>query len=184
MRINYFFVIFNVLITCSCVNSSTQTSFVRERDKKIGKVLKNFQSSMAKKGYYLGGLGEGIDHDTKQQKYLSFTFTIEQLPDIDFARKVELETIQEFLTSINSEEGIQDYLVEYPFTINYISIAFISTNPQEGIFIAANFEHELYYTKKICLNPYTPSKEIHRETYEEAIHILEEQKQAGKWDNL
>jgi hypothetical protein len=53
------------------------------------------------------GLGEGLDHshgrEKERQNYLGVTFDIESLPNVDFARKIEVEAIQEFLCYINAE---------------------------------------------------------------------------------
>lgn len=160
----------------SCLHAAPQTSFSEARHKIIHRVLRNFNRAMQTKGFRAAGIGEGLDHSTGKQNYLAVTFDIDQLPDVNFARRVVVETIEEFLHYINSQDGIQDYLAEYPFPIRFIRICFISRCPNKGLFSVSNFRDELSYDQENHANPISPSIEVHRESYAEAIRILTEQK--------
>ena len=168
-----------LLLLTSCASSYSETSFEKERDKRIHNILRNFTQAMQKKGFHAAGIGEGLDHSNWKQNYLEVTFEIEKLPNVDFARKIEVTALQEFLHYINSEEGIQDYVAEYPFPLKFINIGFISLNEnldsEEELFLVANSRDEIYYSK------HNPEKrigrliDVHRESYEDAVRILAEQ---------
>ena len=136
-----------LLFLSSCVSPSQEDRFEQERRKVIHQALRHFIKAMEAKGFHAGGIGEGLDHSNWKQNYLGVTFEMEHIPDVDFARKIEVETIQEFLHYINSEEGIEDYVAEYPYPLKFIRIAFISLNSEEGLFSVSNYESELIYRK-------------------------------------
>jgi hypothetical protein len=175
MLIRYLSALFLLIITCSCKEPSAEERFDKKRDKVVHHALKNFIKSMNAKGYHAAGVGEGLDHSTEKQNYLGVTFDIEQLPNIEFARKVEIETLQDFLNYINLEEGIQDYVAEYPYPIKFIHVAFINKHPEQGLFSVTNCENELIYRKDDPCKPIGPSTIIHKESYEDAVRILEQQ---------
>lgn len=172
MLIRNLLFILSIFIVSSCGKPSVENLFGRERDKKIYGALRKFKTAMEAKGFHAVGIGEGIDHSTGKQNYLGVTFNIEKLPNIDFARKIEVKTLQDLLQHINSEEGIQDYIAVYPFTLEFIHVAFISQHREEGLFLVANFHDEIYYCQDTPENPMGPSIEVHRESYEDAVKIL------------
>jgi hypothetical protein len=180
MIINYLCLISCLFASCSFSEPSKKETaedhFGKERDRAIYRALKKFCKSMETKGYRASGIGEGIDHSTRKQNYLGVTFDIKCLPSIDFARKIEVEALQEFQKYINEEEGIQDYVAEYPYPIKFIEITFINKQSPQGLFSVANCENELIYRQDDPCQTIGPSIIIHRETYEEAVRILEQQK--------
>lgn len=151
--------------------------FEKERDKRIYSALRKFRHAMQAKGYFAAGIGEGIDHSTGKQNYMGVTFEIESLPDVEFARKIEVEALQEFLCYINSEEGIQEYVAEYPYPVNFINVAFVSRKRDAGLCLVSNNSRaEIYYLKDECGKPLQgPLIEVHRESYQDAVRILEGQ---------
>ncbi len=185
MLTNYLFLILCLFNSCSFPEPSKKLTsaeiFKKERDKRVYSSLRKFKRSMEAKGYWAAGIGEGIDHSTEKQNYLGVTFDIENLPDVDFARKVEIEAVQEFLCYINAEEGIQDYVAEYPYPLKFLRISFISRHPEKGLFSVANFQDEIYYNQD---NPIGPLIEIHSESYEDAVRILERQQQSCPVDSV
>jgi hypothetical protein len=179
MLTKYLFLSLSLFFVYSCAEQSQETLFKRERDKRVHNALSGFTTAMLKKGIYAVGLGEGIDHSNGKQNYIGVTFNIEKLPSVDFARKIEVETIQECLRYINHEEGIKDYIAEYPYPLKFIRIGFISHHPQEGLFSVSNCENELIYRKDGPEQP-GPSIIVHEESYEEAVRILAEQETKHK----
>lgn len=127
---------------------------------------------MQEKGLHAAGIGEGLEHSTGKQNFLKVVFNVDSLPDVEFARKLEVETLQAFLACINAQEGIQDYVAEYPFPLKFMQIGFISIHHEEGLFSVSNSENELIYRKDNPNQPIGPSIEVHSETYEEAVRIL------------
>ena len=179
MHTNYLFLILCLFSGCSFPEPSKKLTeeemFEKERDRRIYSALRKFKRSMEGKGYQAAGIGEGIDHSTGKQNYLGVTFDIESLPDVEFARKIEVEALQEFLCYINSEEGIQDYVAEYPYPVNFLDIAFISRKRVAGLcIVSSNSRAEIYYLKDEPGKPLQgPPIEVHRESYQDAIQILE-----------
>ena len=168
------------LFTClifvtACTKPSPEERFDNARHKVTHQALGKFTRAMRAKGYDAAGIGEGLDHSTGKQNYLKVVFELDQLPDVDFARKVEVETLQEFLHYINDQEGIQDYVVEYPFSLKFIHVGFISRNPEEGLLMVTNFQEEIYYDERNPDKPISPSIEVHRESYEDALRIIDQQ---------
>lgn len=157
----------------ACETPNAKHPFCKERDKRIYSAVRKFKKAMEAKGYRAAGLGEGIDHSNGKQKYLGITFDIESIPTIDFARKIEVEALQEFLNYINSEEGIQDYVAEYPYPLKFLDVTFISKLRDVDFCMVSNFEEEIYYYKDEPGKPLEgPLIEVHRESYEDAIRIL------------
>ena len=176
MLVNCLFSILFLFTGCSIPEPAKQKSgedpFGKERDQVIYRALNKFIKTMEAKGYRAAGIGEGIDHSTRKQKYLGVTFDIECLPDVDFARRIEVEALQTFQKYINEEEGIQDYVAEYPYPIKFIEIAFVSRHRELGLFSVANCCEEVYYRQDEPNKPLGPSIEIHSESYEDAVRIL------------
>lgn len=181
MLINFLVLIFCLFTSCSFPEPSRKETaderFDRERDEVVYRALNKFIKSMQAKGYRAAGIGEGLDHsgdrEKEKQNYLGVTFDIECLPSVDFARKIEVKALQEFQQYINKEEGIQDYVAEYPYPIKFIHVAFISRHRERGLFSVANCRDEIYYHQDEPDKPLGPSTEIHSESYEEAVRIAE-----------
>ena len=180
MCANFLFLILCLFAGCSFPEPSKKLTaeeiFKKERDKRIYSALRKFKCAMNAKGYLAAGIGEGIDHNTGRQNYLGVTFDIESLPDVEFARKIEVEALQEFLCYINSEEGIQDYVAEYPYPVKFLDVAFISRKRDAGLcIVSSNSRAEIYYLKDEPGKPLQgPPIEVHRESYEDAVRILEQ----------
>jgi hypothetical protein len=175
MHANYLFLILFVFTSCSSKELSKEEIFRKERDKRIYSALGKFITAMENKGYHAAGIGEGINHANGKQNYLGVTFDIEELPSVDFARKIEVEALQEFQKHVNAEEGIQDYVAEYPYPIKFLDVAFISKVRDVNLCIVGNFEEEIYYLKDEPGKPLQgPAIEVHRESYEDAVGILDD----------
>ena len=182
MFVNCLFFVLFLFTGCSFPEPSkkltTEECFDRERNKVVHRALKKFIKSMEAKGYHAAGIGEGLDHshgrEKEKQNYLGVTFDIERLPNIEFARKIEVEALQEFLNYINSEEGIQEYVAEYPYPVKFLKVTFISKLRDVNLCNVSNFEEEIYYYKDEPGKPLQgPLIEVHRESYQDAIQILE-----------
>ena len=184
MFVNCLFIVLCLFASCSFPKPSrketAEDQFDRERRKVVHGALKKFIKSMEAKGYRAAGIGEGLDHtgdrEKEKQKYLGVTFDIKCLPSIDFARKIEVEALQEFQKYINEEEGIQDYVAEYPYPIKFLKVTFISKiRDQDLCMVTNNSRDEIYYLKDEPGKPLAgPPIEVHRESYEDAVRILEQ----------
>ncbi len=175
MKTNFiFFLLF--IIASSCSIKKTEDKFAKERDRLVYSALGKFIKSMTAEGYCAAGVGEGIDHKTGKQNCLEVTFDVENLPDIETARKMEVEALQRFLQYVNSEVGIENYVAEYPYTLKGLGVALINKHRDKGLFLVSNFRDKIIYYQDEIDKPMGPSKEIHSETFEEATQILKNQK--------
>jgi len=93
---------------------------------------------------------------------------------LEMARKLLIDSIQEYLSEINSSEKIRPYLHNYPFTAQNIQIKIFFCNPDgsevapDQINVASAVEGKMFYY--IDYSEKHTLKEIHKETYEEAVH--------------
>ena len=102
--------------------------------------------------------------------------------DIAVARKLIIYSGELLLKNINTDEEIRPYLYQYPFTGENIKI-FISVQndksnmptkePLKSIMLSYGTIRYFIYDENENL------KEIHRESYEEALKIVQEEKKKG-----
>ncbi|MES2344556.1 MAG: hypothetical protein V4494_01265 [Chlamydiota bacterium] len=161
----------------------THADLTRSMDERINmnklanQISSDFSKKMEKKfGFKLYGLGGGGDCDLNT---FSLHFQCPMILDLCEARNLIIEITQNFLDIVNSDKNIKPYLRVYPFTVNnldfIIGFTIKNTYPIEGkiAFIGFNngkinyatYDHE----KKIL-------KTIFRETYDEALNAVEQEK--------
>jgi hypothetical protein len=163
-----------ILFLSSCA-SSPKEQFSRERTKITHRVVREFVLEMKKSGLDACGISEGLEINNKQN-LLGVIFEVNHLPDIEFARCMLVNTLHAFLDRLNREEGIDKYLTEYPFPMRYADIGIISRNSNSGLLSVSNIGDWLYYRKKDPNDPNGPLITVHKETYEEAVKIVNGQK--------
>ena|ERR1700722_19011741 len=168
MSINFIFPL--VLFICSCSPYK-----ISEGEILTNKVMCDFSKKMKLKNLQPAGIGGGIDHETGKHNKLKIVFDIEKLPDINYARKIIVETIDEFLHEINNRVEVRDLLSRYPFTLKNIEIAIINVRDREGLKCVYNQGNELNYYKSNPDPNNLQSMDVHSETYEEAVRILSSQ---------
>ena len=125
------------------------------------------------KGLILIGTGGQMMNDI-QMMMMGFHFYKEV--DIDTARVLLVESVQEYLTAINSDEEIRPYLHDYPFTAQNVEIEIYfyepdhSDIPEGKITIASTSDDKIVY--------YIHSPETHRltrfyeETFQDALKAI------------
>jgi len=69
---------------------------------------------------------------------------------------------------------MQNYVAEYPYPVKFVYVAFISRHSEEGLFSVAKCEEEIYYSQNGPNGFMGPCVKVHRESYEEAVRILEQ----------
>ncbi len=126
----------------------------------------------AQKNLYLVGTG-GQMMDDIQMMMMGFNFY--KIVDIETARKLLVDSVQEYLAAINSSEEVRPYLHNYPFTAKNVEIVIYfyspdgSRGPPDKIKIAATNHGEVVYyiddPEKHTI------KSMHEETYEEALKL-------------
>ncbi len=152
---------------CGCCND------YNERSKATFDLVNSFEKKMREKRLRFAGISEEVNHDTKKQKLLGVSFYVETLPDVATARKLMIDTINELISRINSNDTYKAYMDIFPFTIENVEITIFSENKKGGLSWATNFTNEISYYDNHVTNPtptYGPLK-VHSETYEEALKI-------------
>jgi len=127
----------------------------------------------ADKALHLVGTGGAMMHDI-QMMMMGFQFY--QVVDIEKARGLLVYSVEEYLSSINSNEEIRPYLHNYPFVAKNVKIVIYFSKPDHydvpfgEVSIAAAGEGEIvYYTK----SPDTLRlQEKHEETYQDALKAV------------
>lgn len=123
-----------------------------------------------KHGWVLFGLG-GSYYDNIVK--LDLSFICDKNVDMNEARRLVILGANSFLDKINQDEKIKPYLNHYPFTSNDLTFSFSFENEKSEESISSVF----LIKGKVCYfveNKNTSiSKIIHREAYEDALKILE-----------
>ena len=97
------------------------------------------------------------------------------------ARKLIIQSVDDFLLAVNSNEELRPYLKNYPFTVKNLSITIFNYDGKRelnffpSIAVVKNSEGEIGFLTKIPLQKYGYHTKKY-ETYEEAVAILKNQK--------
>jgi hypothetical protein len=158
--------------------------------KYVDEIVNNFVKDMEKK-YKLHCYGSGGSMPKDVEK-IDVLFISYQKSSIEDARKIEVAAVQELLKRINNHKEIRQYLSEYPFNINNVSVSIsfrtkTDDYPLDGsiasVFIAKN--KIFYYTAEMKISdPLTSisldennkpvTKVIPGELEEELVPLMEE----------
>ena len=130
----------------------------------------------AQKGLVLIGTGGQMMHDIQM---MAMSFNFYQEVDLSTARKLLIDSVQEYLSDINSNDKIRKYLHNYPFTDKNVEIVIFFHSP-DGFKVspgkiniaAANQGKVTYY---IDYPEKHTIKSIYKETYEEASQAVSSQ---------
>ena len=129
---------------------------------------------------YVGGGGGMMD----SIRMMAMSFQLFHEVDLPEARRILVCATTEYLNAINDSKRVRPYLRNYPFKVENIEIMiWVQTAnnrdvaPDEIAFMSSDNGILIY---KIVENrtPYT-SKEIHQETYQEALKIIQEEDAAN-----
>lgn len=174
MKYPYFLIV--VLLLNSCNGFLSNKPYRRSEHSKIAaRVTSSIaQKIEAETGLQLIGVGGGMMNRVRMM-----AMSFEQFGEINIleGRKLLIYCVNEYLSAINADEEIRPYLAHYPFTPGDIQIRiFIRKKDRRevsigSIAVATAIEGLLDYDIK---QPGLPSiKQIHEESYEEAVKMLE-----------
>jgi len=133
------------------------------------------------KGLFLCGTGGGMIDDIK---IMSMAFHFYRPLAIEAFRSLLLYAVEEYLAAINGSEEVRPYLHNYPFTPNNIEIVIFLRNrdnsslpPGEIDVAAARFGKFTYSADDVEATKQGKSwsKDVHIETFEEAVQICRRQ---------
>lgn len=140
-------------------------------------VTAQFERKMYKeKGLVTIGTGGGGSPYHKGLTRLSISFEDYKEVNVAEARRLVIECADRYLADINANEDLKKYLVPNPFTIKNVDIGVLFINKKTREFVSPPFvstakisKGELRYT----IHDNELLKTIKRETYEDAVKILE-----------
>jgi hypothetical protein len=159
--------------------SNSQKYEIPKSGQAVNGLLCRIEHSLEKK-YKMKTIGTNVAMPGGVVKLLGLDFHIRGPLSREEIRKILIESAQDFLTMVNSDEAVRSYLENYPFKIENVHITlfcidsrgFKLDDPYIGI--AGIARGELDY--KILITTDIPSiKSEFEESYEEAMEALQNQ---------
>jgi len=140
-----------------------------------------FAKSVKDTGLFPVGIGGGIDHETGKNKLFSLIFgTNDTISSLEEARVLFVEILESFIDFINNDIQIRESLAVFPVTIENInmSIVCMESRPKD-IADMSNCGQILYYYAENENPAIIAMDRIHKETFEEAQRIVNQQREEG-----
>jgi hypothetical protein len=166
-----------ILILGSCQSGLTTSShqspdYVKKAHAITAQVARKIQQET---GLRLIGTGGGMmDHI----RMMAMSFAQYGVVTMEEGRELVIYCVQEYLAAINGCEEIRDNLAHYPFTPRDIEIAIFIRGPKNedvpiGEFNAVGIINGIL-DYNIEQSGFPSMKKIHKETYDEAVKIIQE----------
>jgi|HubBroStandDraft_4_1064222.scaffolds.fasta_scaffold301191_2 hypothetical protein len=162
-------IIFGVAMSYSYLGSSSE-DYEKLADAITAKTAKKLKNE---KSLVLVGTGGRMMDDIKM---MMMGFEYRKIVSIEIARKLLVDSVEEYLSEINTSEKIRPFLHNYTFTAKNIEIVIYFRNPDgskvspDQMNIASAKEGQMFYyadyPEKHTL------KVIREETYEEALRAI------------
>lgn len=134
---------------------------------------------------YIGAAGGA---DGKEFSHLRIEFTTLERLNIDSARRYLVEGVLSYLSAINSDEELQEYLIEKPFPVSRIGYTLnvslgyggwpkfpSGTSRDKKISYARVDDNKICYLIDVHKNK--PPVIIYEETFEEALALVKDEKE-------
>ncbi len=170
----YFFLLVLTLLY-SCYNSPSKSYQLTDYEKMADKITAQTAIKIEKEtGLRLCGVGGGaINHIRK----LNMSFDYCKEISFEEGRRLLVYCVNEYLSAINSNEEIRSHLIHYPFTPKDLEIKIFIRRPdhREVAFGKLAVVSEVSGKVKYKISQPDPVvlEQIHEETYEEAVKVLE-----------
>ena len=149
---------------------------VGEHCQYANKVMHSY-SKKVKKEKDLDAFGMGGELMTNVKSF-SLTYVSERKLNIDEARPLIVECIEDLLKDINDYKEIRPYLNDYPFTVKNLEFGIMFMKPNGDIIRDGHLADVTSLNGKILyrIRPLNTNrfKKIYEETYEEALRIVRE----------
>ncbi|MCH9626360.1 MAG: hypothetical protein S4CHLAM123_15570 [Chlamydiales bacterium] len=172
MRLTTLLVFVSCLIGCSDSRS--------ECDKISGRILSQLAKQMRKENLRAVGSGGGCTTD-KKINLVSMVFNYDKILDIKTARSLIVKSTDVLLSIIDKNKQYFDPLLNY-IDVVYVSIIGETPNEPQEIWGVKIVKGKVYYN----IENYKPFPQedgplltVHKETFEEAKRILEDQHKAS-----
>ena len=180
---NIFVFLIVLLSSCGFIEEAITNRNTHVRDEDYERIADKITSKFAKKmkaekGLRCIGTGGGMMTDI-QRMAISFQYFHEV--NLDEARELLVSVVQEYLKAINGSKEVRPYLHEYPFRFEDIEIMIWIKEPNGNDVplgkiaqITVSRGVVIYYSYKY--DPGNSYQTLHRETYEEAVKIVNKEK--------
>jgi len=147
-------------------------------DKLANKIIKSASDRLSKKHHMeLIGVKQGMMGCVK---LIGFRFQVYRKLSKDEARAIVVDSAQDFLTEINQNESIRNYLQVYPFDLEHIEVVLFIDTPDRGTFyhpdlaVVAARRGQVTYTTNDPDHKYRYKLE-EEESFEDALKIVQTQ---------
>lgn len=139
----------------------------------VHQLQQSYAKEVQKSGLQLLCLGGRLMNDVEK---IGLGFIIEKYVNVEEARRLYVNYAEPFRQMVNADRKIRPYLHNYPATINELkfSLGFPCDHSQEVC--SLNIVHVFHANGEVCYFAGN-SKEIHHETYEEALKIVQDEQQ-------
>jgi hypothetical protein len=169
MKIHFFLYLMVLMIFSSC----DEPEYIHLSDKIVNAYIKDVKYRY---GFHLDGSGGSMMNDIT---VIRLMFSSINTVKLDQARIIFVDSVENLLNRVNSDEKIRPYLHNFPFTIDNIQLDIGFLKPG-GKFVDGEFIATISLIKgKIFYGHYNMSKDrlenLYSEPYEEAIKIVREQ---------
>ena len=166
---------------CAFLNVQAQTTSkelieMETADRVANHITKIFSKKMyAEKGLVTIGVGGGaVKGSGKGLRMLSVTMECYQMCNIQQARKLLLECVNEYVAEINKHEEFKKYAHPFPFDFKNVSISILFTDKTTGMFyspprIATADALEGEFSYGTAPDPEGLLETVGEETYTEAL---------------
>lgn len=169
--------------------AASKNSYIPQREQAVNLLIEQAADTLKEK-YRMQPIGSGVSMPGGRVKSLALEFQVLGPMSREEIRKILLSSVHDFLKMINADNAIKDSLDPCPFTIKNIDIGLYFVDKQgyelndPYIGIASvnrgQIEYETLvevYNERIK-RTIPQEKETYRETYEEALNLLENPKKS------
>jgi hypothetical protein len=170
MKLKIFLILICNILLVSCLKKED----IRQKSDKIEHEILNKTIRQLKKEKKLKFLGFGESGNVRLSM-LSLSFSTDKSYEINNGRKMIIYCAETFLKNINSNEQMRPYLQNYPFNSKNIEI-FLLLNIKTKIPNKQELESIVLshgYIRYEISDEQDNLKTIHKETYEEALKIVQ-----------
>lgn len=161
----YFYSLFLLIF----ISATHMTNF-SQSEIEVNQVISDFKKEMKKKGISLVGTG-GSEKEGKCS-LIHLQFEVDEELTLYNGRKLAVDCTENFLLLLNSKKGIENYLIEYPFTYKKMVISLFGKrfSSNDAVFdIVSASQGEIRYS---IIVPGKPLKLMCKENFEESKVIL------------
>ncbi len=173
--------------SCDLVNTNALNKTNHVRDENYATIANKITKQVAlrlrqERNLQCAGTGGGMMSNIRMMA-ISFDFLHEV--SLTEARQLLVYATTEYLNAINANKEIRPYLQNYPFTVNNIEVMIFIQKPDgqnvpPGKIVSMSSINSILSYDLLCEPGNYINKELCRETYEEALKIVQDEELANR----